>query len=568
MIFVNSMSDLFHKGIPKEFIEQVCNTMERANWHTFQVLTKRSSLMRTFLRQRYPSSRGPLHIWFGISVEDGSKKSRVRHLQDTPAGVRFLSIEPMIGPIGKLDLVGIDWVIVGGESGQAPALCIPIGCAKCATNVLIAARPFSSNSGADCGPNQVAANSTGGSGINFRVPPLFIRSRLNDMVSLHDYVGREQSYVKHVFLENYLETLVHKTASRYPHIVYVDGFAGPWQSASEKFEDTSFGIALNALRRAKGAWKQKDRNVTMSAYLVERDASAYQRLTKISEQYPDVTVKTYNNDFLRVLSAILDDIPRNAFAFFLIDPKGWSIPLRDLRDLLARFPSEVIFNFMFDFINRAASIRDPVIVSGLDELIPFGDWRRKIENAERSGVVNPGLRKTILVEAFAQSLKQLGNYDYVAETTILRPLKDRPLYCLFYATRHPRGIEVFRDCQIAALRTESATRASHKIKHVAAITGQGEFFESLHDMASDELALFLGEQRIEAERTLLELTPTNPHFVIFEKLRTQVLARHVIKRADVNDIAARLRRENRLLFPDWEKGKKVPQASYRAQRSL
>jgi len=117
MIFVNSMSDLFHKEVPSEFIARVCETMERAHWHTFQVLTKRSSLMRNFLRHRYGDRRGPANIWFGVSVEDGSKKSRIRHLQDAPAGVRFLSIEPLIGPVGPLDLSGIHWVIVGGESG-------------------------------------------------------------------------------------------------------------------------------------------------------------------------------------------------------------------------------------------------------------------------------------------------------------------------------------------------------------------------------------------------------------------------------------------------------------------
>ena len=117
MIFVNSMSDLFHKDIPTAFISNVCNTMEMAHWHTFQVLTKRSSLMRNFLRRRYGDGRGPNHMWFGVSVEDGSKLSRVRHLQEAPAGMRFLSIEPLIGRIGRLDLTGIDWVIVGGESG-------------------------------------------------------------------------------------------------------------------------------------------------------------------------------------------------------------------------------------------------------------------------------------------------------------------------------------------------------------------------------------------------------------------------------------------------------------------
>jgi len=117
MIFVNSMSDLFHKEIPREFVARVFDTMEAATWHTFQVLTKRSSLMRDFLRKRYGTRRGPRHMWFGVSVEDGTKKSRIRHLSDAPAGVRFLSIEPLIGPVGKLDLGEIDWVIVGGESG-------------------------------------------------------------------------------------------------------------------------------------------------------------------------------------------------------------------------------------------------------------------------------------------------------------------------------------------------------------------------------------------------------------------------------------------------------------------
>jgi protein gp37 len=120
MIFVNSMSDLFHKEIPKEFVGRVCDTMERAHWHRFQVLTKRSSVMRSFLRSRYRYTLCPTHMWFGVSVEDGTKKSRIRHLQETPAGIRFLSIEPLIGRIGKLDLTGIDWVIVGGESGPKP----------------------------------------------------------------------------------------------------------------------------------------------------------------------------------------------------------------------------------------------------------------------------------------------------------------------------------------------------------------------------------------------------------------------------------------------------------------
>ena len=117
MIFVNSMSDLFHKMVPKDFIDQVFDTMEAADWHIFQILTKRSSLMRRYVNNRYSASALPEHIWLGTSIEDRQRLSRLRHLQETRAPVRFLSIEPLLGPIGEMSLSGIHWVIVGGESG-------------------------------------------------------------------------------------------------------------------------------------------------------------------------------------------------------------------------------------------------------------------------------------------------------------------------------------------------------------------------------------------------------------------------------------------------------------------
>jgi three-Cys-motif partner protein len=389
------------------------------------------------------------------------------------------------------------------------------------------------------------------------------------MISLSDYAGREQSYVKHVFLERYLERLVHKTASIYDHIVYVDGFAGPWQSANEKFEDTSFGIALNALRRARASWKERSRDVKMSAFLVEHDAEAYKQLAQVSAKFPDIAVKTYPADFLTVLPEILKDIPANAFAFFLIDPKGWRIPLNTLVPMLARPNSEVIFNFMFDFINRAVSIKDSAVVAGLNGLIPHGDWRSILESAETSkpGGLSSDERKAILVNAFAGNLSQLGKYKYVAETTVLRPVKDRPLYCLFYATRHEKGIEVFRDCQADALREQSKTRATIKLKRAEAKTGQAEIFQSLHDMGPDDLTAFQHAEHAAAEQTVLALTPEEPSTVQYSKLWPQVLARHVVRKTDVNQIAVRLRSEGKLLIPDWEKGKRVPQPAYRIMRS-
>ena len=117
MIFVNSMSDLFHKRVPRGFVDDVFDRMETTDRHVYQVLTKRSSRMRDYLRRRYPGGAAPEHIWCGVSVEDRAGAARIRHLQAAPATIRFLSIEPLIGPVGDIDLGGISWVIVGGESG-------------------------------------------------------------------------------------------------------------------------------------------------------------------------------------------------------------------------------------------------------------------------------------------------------------------------------------------------------------------------------------------------------------------------------------------------------------------
>ena len=385
----------------------------------------------------------------------------------------------------------------------------------------------------------------------------------NKMISVDDYKGREQSYVKHVLLEGYLEALIHKTASSYSHIVYVDGFAGPWQSASEEFKDTSFGIGLDALRRAKASWKKIGRDVRMSAFLVERNPMAFSQLATLPPKYPDVTIKPYKGDFIETIPKILADIPADAFAFFLIDPKGWRIPLSKLQSLLAREKSEVIFNFMFEFINRAASMKDEKLVAGLNELMPFGDWREKLESATTSEE-----RKAILTDAFSTCLLQLGQYKYVCETPILRPSRDRPLYSLFYATRHDMGIEVFRDCQVRALEEQSKTRAVTKVGSAEKKTGQAEFFHSLHDMApEDDISPLLEAERKAASGTLLALTPTQPSSILYKDW-PQVLARHIIRRPDVNKIAAALRADGQLVFPDWEKQKRVPQPDYRVQRAL
>lgn len=120
-IFVNSMSDLFHKDVPDEYVEQVFSVMNNASHHVFQVLTKRSARLARLAPRLHWSS----NIWIGVSIETIQYKWRLDHLRQVPARVRFVSAEPLLGALVDLDLTAIDWLIVGGESGPAHRPCDP-----------------------------------------------------------------------------------------------------------------------------------------------------------------------------------------------------------------------------------------------------------------------------------------------------------------------------------------------------------------------------------------------------------------------------------------------------------
>ncbi len=112
-IFVNSMSDLFHEGVPPDYIHRVFDVMRRAHWHEFQILTKRAARLELLS----PSLAWPANVWMGVSVESEAYTFRIDHLRRSNARVKFLSLEPLLGPLRNLNLLGIHWAIVGGESG-------------------------------------------------------------------------------------------------------------------------------------------------------------------------------------------------------------------------------------------------------------------------------------------------------------------------------------------------------------------------------------------------------------------------------------------------------------------
>lgn len=382
---------------------------------------------------------------------------------------------------------------------------------------------------------------------------------------LQHYAGREQAYVKHFLLSDYLETFAHKIASGFAEICYVDGFSGPWQNTGERFEDTSFGIALGALTRAKATWRALGREVRMSAHLIEKDSRAYQNLQAVKAQFPEIEIATHHGSFIDLAPHLRHAISAHAFAFVFIDPKGWRIDMTRLEPLLRRPNSEVVFNFMFDFINRAASIQAPEIKRGLHELIPNGAWRDQLASPP-PGLAEAEHRKRVLVEAFSSELGRLGDYRFVAETTVLRPTRDRPLYCLVYGTRSPIGLKVFRESQIKALRQQDMIRGRTKLTTNAATSGQNELFGSLSEMAPDSTTVFFDAELKQAEQLMKTVTPIAPDGALWGRIWPQVMERYVVSHAQLNQLAGELHRQGIFYCTDWGHRKRVPDDGYRLQR--
>lgn len=385
---------------------------------------------------------------------------------------------------------------------------------------------------------------------------------------LANYEGREQAFVKHHFLADYVESLVFKIASAYSDVVYVDGFSGPWKDQGEKFEDTSFGIALQALRRAKAAWAKLGRpDVTMTALLVEKDPEAYTRLQEILPLYPDISIHTFNADFVEIVPELLAAIPHRAFSFVLMDPKGWNIDMKAVAPLLRRPNCEIVFNFMFTMINWSASMPNIAIQAGLERLMPDTDWKRRLDAVTSAGgTAVATLRKDILIASICEVIHRLGSYQYVMETPVLFPTKNRTFYSLIYATRSTKGVEVFRDCQHAALRAQDAVRADLQSAKREKESGTADMFGS--SLTGNEFAgRWIAEQEAGARAAMLEAIPIGDNSITYGKLWPQILSRYGVRRVRLGRIAAELKEQGLVCFLDWGgPHKKVPDDSYRVCR--
>ncbi len=303
------------------------------------------------------------------------------------------------------------------------------------------------------------------------------------------YKEREPAYIKHTLLESYLETLVLTVGmgakgEAQAEICYVDCFAGPWGSEDENLDGTSIALSLKTLASCKAKLASLGVNARMRALFIEKDKKAFERLSTFLKRgtFAEVERECFPGDFVDLRHDILTWCGTNSFTFFFIDPKGWTpVVIEVLRPLLQRRRSEFLINFIYDFINRTASMTG---------------WQEEMKQLLGRSVdltgLSPTQREDALLSAYRDSLKQCvpaGKANYRPRTAyvgVLHPLHDRTKYHLVYLSSHPLGIVKFMNASEKADIVQARVRAAKQFDEQAKKSGTLDMFADVADTVPGE----------------------------------------------------------------------------------
>lgn len=307
------------------------------------------------------------------------------------------------------------------------------------------------------------------------------------------YDGREQAWIKHQLLENYLEKLLliigmSARSQGKVEICYVDCFAGPWGDDSEHMEGTSIAISMRTMAMCKQKLAKLGVDATMRALYIELDKRAFGRLSDYLKKATPAGVDTHckEGDFLTLRQDILKWCGSSAFAFFFIDPKGWkTVSVPNLRTLLSRPRSEFLINFMYDFINRTAAMRE-----WQDEIAEFLD--QPIEVVQSLVGAAPQIRETALLSTYREGIKNAlppQRAKFGPRTAYVRVMdreRERAKYHLVYLTTHPVGViefmQISQDVELIQKRVRIAKKAEIRQQQ----SGMDDMFSEAFDDLVDE----------------------------------------------------------------------------------
>ena len=287
-----------------------------------------------------------------------------------------------------------------------------------------------------------------------------------------DYKGKEQTYIKHTLLNNYLYRLFMIIGRYEDSISYVDCFAGPWQEGRDDLRDTSIAISLNIMKKCQEGLSQLGKNVQFNALYIEKDKESFDKLESFlaKKEWNEVDAKALPGEFYELRDDILKWCGEGNFTFFFVDHTGWrkAIEIPTLRPLLQRQNSEYLINFMFDFVLRAHTQTQ------------FEEQMKEIfgEVLDTTGMT-PKEREVFFMKQYRKRLKSAQpsttRKPRSAYVKVLYPLKDRTIYDMVYLTRHPLGIVVFMEVLEKLDLIQKKVRAQAKQERRVEKSGQQEF---------------------------------------------------------------------------------------------
>ena len=288
------------------------------------------------------------------------------------------------------------------------------------------------------------------------------------MKEVEYYRGREQTYLKHFFLERYLERVAYVIGWNYPQFVYVDGFSGPWKSDEEAFEDTSFTIAINKLRQVQTGLRQGGKNPEIRCLFIEKEPTAFRQLKGATKNVSDIGAEALHGEFEQRIPDILRFVG-SSFSLVFIDPTGWTgFGLRNITPILQHQPGEVLINFMFDHINRFLQDPRSEMVASFNKLFGGAGWESAVRHVQR--------REDEVVKLYCERMRATGGFRHITSTRILKPLADRSYFYLIYGTRHLKGLQEFRSVEKVAVNEQERVRFRTKQESRLERTGQWELF--------------------------------------------------------------------------------------------
>jgi len=367
------------------------------------------------------------------------------------------------------------------------------------------------------------------------------------------YSDREQTKAKHFILRRYLQALAFKVL-RFSDITYVDGFSGPWETQTEDFADSSFMIAIDVLRNAQQkVLAQTGKRPKIRCFFSENDRKAFAQLTaavaRFNNPREDFEIKTYCGDFEDAVSEIQAFIGRS-FPVIFIDPTGWTGYAFDtIRPLFDRPKCEVVINFMYDFVNRAASMRDAKTIASLDPILGGPNWEQRLDrNLPRGRAVE---------KLFRDTLRAAGRFEFVVSTKIDRSTTDRPHFFIAYGTKSEDGLRAFRETEYAALRAHARDRADAKERKREAKTGLRDLFPDtqadVQELSIDEI---VEEQKTLASEDLVaKLGEFGP--LCFSRVWIALLQAYMLRVTNVKDICIELAKAGKIKNT-WGGGSRKP----------